>query len=127
MVATVDYIERKFDEFNKLMFGGRLPKIPIVLSDAKTFLGVCVAKSKTLPNGLKQYYDYELRINTRIDLPEDVVEDTIIHEMIHYFIFYNNLHDSSAHGNIFLGIMQSINDNFGRKLSDIPPFTINLH
>ena len=79
MVATVDYIERRFDEFNKLMFGGRLPKLHIVLSDAKTFLGVCVVKSKILPNGLKQYYDYELRINTRIDLPEDVVEDTIIY------------------------------------------------
>lgn len=117
MKATVEYIERKFEEFNKQMFGGRLPKIPIVLSDAKSFLGVCVAKSTTLPNGLKQYYDYELRINTRIDFPEDVVEDTIIHEMIHYFIFFNNLHDTSAHGNIFLSIMQSINDNYGRKLS----------
>lgn len=99
------------------MFGGRLPKLPIVLSDAKTFLGQCVARTTTLPSGLKRYSDFELRINTRVDYPEEVVEDTIIHEMIHYFIFYNNLHDTSEHGNIFRSIMQSINDNYGRRIT----------
>ena len=117
MIPTIEYIEKKFEEYNHQMFGGRLPKLPIVLSDAKSFLGQCVARTTTLPNGLKQYSDFELRINTRVDYPEEIVEDIIIHEMIHYFIFYNNLHDSSAHGNIFLSIMQSINENYGRKLS----------
>jgi predicted SprT family Zn-dependent metalloprotease len=117
MTPTIEYIEKKFEEYNHLMFGGRLPKLPIVLSDAKTFLGQCVARTTTLPNGLKKYSDFELRINTRVDYPEEVVEDTIIHEMIHYFIFYHNLHDTSAHGDIFISIMQSINANYGRKLS----------
>ena len=99
------------------MFGGRLPKLPVVLRDAKTFLGQCVARATTLPNGLKKYSDFELRINTRVDYPEEIIEDTIIHEMIHYFIFYHNLHDTSAHGDIFISIMQSINANYGRELS----------
>ena len=39
MKATIPYIERKFEEFNQQMFAGKLPKLPIELSDAKTFLG----------------------------------------------------------------------------------------
>lgn len=99
------------------MFGGRLPMIPIKLSDAKTFLGLCVSKVRKLKDGRKQYYDFEMRINTRIDLPEHVVEDTIIHEMIHYFIGYNGLCDNSAHGAIFKSLMNNINITFGRNIS----------
>lgn len=117
MRATVEYVERKFEEYNQLMFGGHLPMIPIKLSDAKTFLGLCVSKVRKLKDGCKQHYDFEMRINTRIDLPETVVEDTIIHEMIHYFIGYNGLYDTSAHGAIFKSIMNSINSNFRRNIS----------
>lgn len=117
MTPTVEYIKRKFEEYNRLMFGGRLPEIRIELSDAASFLGMCVADVKRLPDGREQHSNFRLKINTRIDLPEQTVEDTIIHEMIHYFIFYNELHDTSAHGEIFRAIMASINATFGRKLS----------
>ena len=33
MKATVPYIEQKFEGFNRQMFGGKLPKIPVELSD----------------------------------------------------------------------------------------------
>ena len=32
MRATVPYIEQKFEEFNRQMFGRKLPKIPVELS-----------------------------------------------------------------------------------------------
>ena len=99
------------------MFGGELPEIPIYLSDAKTFLGKFCFKKRKLPNGKTAYYDFSLRMNTRLDLPEQEVEDTIIHEMIHYFIAYKNLEDASAHGPIFQHIMKSINERFGRHLT----------
>ena len=117
MRATVPYIEQKFEEFNRQMFGGKLPKIPVELSDAKTFLGQCVYKRRRKPFGKTELYDFRLRINTRLDLPEREVEDTIIHEMIHYYIGYNQLEDASAHGPIFLKIMNDINRRFGRNLS----------
>ena len=117
MRASIEYVQRKFEEYNALMFGGHMPMIPIKLSDAKTFLGLCVSKVKRLSDGRKQHYDFEMRINTRIDLPENVVEDIIIHEMIHYFIGYNGLCDSSAHGTIFRSIMKTINANFNRNIS----------
>ena len=33
MKATVPYIEQKFEGPNRQMFGGKLPKIPVELSD----------------------------------------------------------------------------------------------
>ncbi len=117
MKATIPYIEQKFEEFNRHMFGGKLPKIPVELSDAKTFLGQCVFKKRRKPFGKTESYDFRLRINTRVDLPEREVEDTIIHEMIHYYIGYNQLKDASAHGPLFLSIMNEINRKFGRNLT----------
>ncbi|MCM1310410.1 MAG: SprT-like domain-containing protein [Bacteroides sp.] len=117
MKPTVTYIEKKFEEFNRQIFGGRLPKLPIELSDASGFLGKCVFHQRRLPNGLKEYGDFRLRINTRIDLPENVIEDTIIHEMIHYLILWTGLQDTSDHGDIFRAIMTSINTAHGRNIS----------
>ncbi len=117
MIADVAYVKRKFREFNRQMFAGQLPEIPVYLSDAKTFLGKCCFKKRALPGGRTEYYDFSLRINTRVDLPEREIEDTIIHEMIHYFIAYKNLKDTSAHGVLFLQIMNGINERFGRHLT----------
>jgi len=117
MKATIEYIEKKFDEYNRQMFGSKLPRIPVELSDAKTFLGQCVFKKRRKAFGKTERYDFRLRINTRADLPERVVEDTIIHEMIHYYIGYNQLEDASAHGPLFVGIMNEINRRFGRNLT----------
>ena len=113
MKADIPFIEKKFEEFNKLMFAGELHKLPIELSNAKTFLGQCVFKIRRLTNGKTEKYDFRLRINTRIDLPEQELEDTIIHEMIHFYIGINQLNDTSAHGQI----MDAINVRYGRHMT----------
>ncbi|MBQ7691012.1 MAG: SprT-like domain-containing protein [Muribaculaceae bacterium] len=117
MRATIPYIEQKFEEFNRLCFAGELPKLPIRLSDAKTFLGKVVYKKRTLPDGRVEKYDFCLRINTRIDLSEQEVEDTILHEMIHYHIGVNQLKDTSSHGAVFVSIMNHINAKYGRHIT----------
>lgn len=99
------------------MFGGRLPSIPIRLSNAASYLGQCVSHVTTDTDGVRRHSGFELRISTRLDLPQATVDDTVIHEMIHYFIHYNGLHDTSAHGPIFRSIMQSINVTYGRNLT----------
>ena len=117
MKATIPYIQQKFDEFNALIFGSRLPRIPIMLSDAKTFLGQCVCKRRRTSKNATERYDFRLRINTRIDLPENELEDIIIHEMIHYYIGYHQLDDTSTHGQLFMSIMSDINKRFGRHIT----------
>ena len=116
MKATIPYVEKKFEEFNQLIFDGKLPKLPIELSDAKTFLGVCVYKKRRTLLGKVVCYDFKLRINTRIDLDEAEVEDIIIHEMIHYYIGYNRIVDTSAHGRVFRQLMTEINERYGRHI-----------
>lgn len=115
MRATVDYVKAKFDAFNRQIFAGKLPPIPIELSNAKTFLGMCSYRKRRIGNRVEKF-DFRLRINTRIDLPEQEVEDTIIHEMIHYYIGYFRLADSSAHGPRFRQIMDTINTRYGRHI-----------
>ncbi|MDE6682478.1 MAG: SprT-like domain-containing protein [Muribaculaceae bacterium] len=117
MKATIRYVEQKFDEFNRLMFGGKLPKLPVRMSDAVTFLGMCVAKVRTLPDGRRQHHDFELRVSLRHDIPERDLEDVIIHEMIHYFIMYNELNDTAPHGELFKAMMRSINRTYGRNIT----------
>ena len=117
MVPTQSYIKQKFNEFNRQMFGGKLPPIPIEMSDAKTFLGKCVFKQRRNSSGKLEYYDFKLRINTRADLPEQEVEDTLIHEMIHYYIHFNGIKDTSTHGKVFRQMMNDINQRFGRNIT----------
>ncbi len=117
MIATVPFIQKKFEEFNQLIFASELPKLPIELSDAKTFLGKCVFKHRQGKNGKTECYDFKLKINTRLDLPEVEIEDVIIHEMIHYYIGYNQLEDATAHGPRFLQMMNEINSKHGRHIS----------
>lgn len=46
MIPTIDYIERKFQEYNELMFEGKLKPLPFKLSSARSFLGQvrCIRK-----------------------------------------------------------------------------------
>ena len=117
MKPTLQFVKEKFREFNQLCFNGMLPELPIELSDAMGFIGVCRYKKRRLDDGTIELYDFRLSINKRIDLPEEEIEDTIIHEMIHYFIGLNRLEDSSSHGPMFQHLMESINEKYGRLIT----------
>ncbi len=117
MRANIPFITEKFHEYNELFFGGKLPTVPILLSQAKTYIGICMFKKKTTFLHESRPYDFKLCFSTRLDLPQNVLEDTIIHEMIHLYIGVNNIKDSSPHGNIFKSFMHQINEKFGRNIS----------
>ena len=117
MIPTVPYIEAKFDEFNALIFGGRLPRIPVALSNAASYVGLCTYKTRRHLLGRMEYYGFRLRISKRFDLPEQEVEDTIIHEMIHYSIRLDGIKDTSAHGKVFRQMMDHVNSTFGRHVT----------
>lgn len=117
MKATIDYVKRKFDIFNGQMFGGKLPPIHIVLSNARTFSGQCSYRTRRTLLGKKENYDFKLKVSTRIDMDEDELDDIIIHEMIHYYIGYFQQKDSSSHGPLFRKMMEEINAKHGRHIS----------
>lgn len=117
MIASLEYIERKFKEYNELCFEGKLKPLPFKLSNARTFLGQVAFMREKNPDGTWHYYGFVFRINIKIDLPEAEVEDTILHEMIHYWILSNQMQDTGPHGEIFIKKMKEINVKFNRNLS----------
>lgn len=117
MKASLDYIQQKFIEYNRLCFDDELPLLPFKLSNARTFLGQLKFTKKRNLWGKWHYQDFVFCINTAKDMPEELLEDTILHEMIHYYILYHQLHDSSAHGKLFVQKMNEINKRFNRHIS----------
>lgn len=117
MRPTLVYIEQKFGEFNQLCFEGQLPPIRIVMTRARSYLGLCFYRTQRGLLGRKRNFDFCLRFSTLFDLPEEVIEDIILHEMIHYHIAYHHLRDSSSHGKLFRQMMNDINTRHGRHIS----------
>jgi predicted SprT family Zn-dependent metalloprotease len=117
MIATIEYIEKKFQEYNELMFEGKLKPLPFKLTTARTFLGQVRFYQEKNPDGTMHYMNFQFVISTKVDLPESEVEDTIIHEMIHYWILSNQMQDTGPHGEIFKKKMKEINVKFNRNLS----------
>ena len=117
MRATIDYIKRKFDEYNELCFEGKLKPLPFKLSNAKSYLGAVFFQREKNADDTWHYYGFVFKISTVMDLPEDVVEDTILHEMIHYYIMSNQMQDTGPHGKLFITKMKEINVKFNRNLS----------
>lgn len=100
-----------------MFFGGQLPDIPLELSRASSYIGICTFKTRKKWFGKAEYYDFRIRISTRLDLSDAEVEDTLIHEMIHYWIRLNRIQDTSAHGREFRRMMNEINQRYGRHIT----------
>lgn len=117
MIATIPFLQERFETFNHAYFGGALPPVPIKLSRAVRSLGACTYRKQRRPFGKLVFSDFCIRISTQFDLPENELEDILLHEMIHYEILSGQRRDSSAHGVLFRSRMQEFNDKYGRHIT----------
>lgn len=117
MIATLPFLQERFDTFNETCFSASLQPVPIKLSRAVRSLGACTYKKRRHLFGKVEYYGFCIRISTQYDLPENQLEDILLHEMIHYEILSKQWQDTSAHGMIFRRRMQEINEQSGRHIS----------
>lgn len=117
MIANLDFLKARFEEFNRLVFAGRLPMPLLTLCDATSFVAQYKSKLRELPGGHKEPCGHQIRFSTAFNLDEREMEDTLVHEMIHYFIAYNGLRDRTAHGPLFKALMQAVNEAHGRNIS----------
>lgn len=115
MVFTIPFIEKKFKEFNELIFHGKLPIVPIKLNKTTRSLGQCCFYSNFREN--KEPIGYSLKFSENFDLAENVLEDIIIHEMIHLYLGVNNLQDTYHHGANFKKLMIEINARYHRNVT----------
>lgn len=116
MIPDLQYLQSRFDHFNKLIFGGRLPQCGFRIVEARTFRGHCSSKVRQHADGVKEYFDFVISLSCSFDVGEQEIDDTIIHEMIHYFIRLHGLEDSSPHGEIFMAMKNSINRTHKRNI-----------
>lgn len=116
MIVTLPYLQAAFKQYNHQIFEDKLPTPTLKLSRARTRLGQMAYKRKT-SWGQTKYYDFTIGISTAFDLSQKELDDVIIHEMIHYYIAYTGLKDSSAHGNIFRSMMETINRRHSRNIT----------
>ena len=118
MQITLNFITNRFEEYNRLMFGGVLPPLPIKLGRARTRLGsLCYSYKRGLFGlGKREIYNLHMRFSTYYDLSQEMWEDIIIHEMIHYYLITTKQQDRTPHGPNFRRMMKDINQKFGRNI-----------
>lgn len=114
MKATIEFLNDRFDKFNRTIFRDPLPRPLTHITTAKSFLGQFKEERSGFAGRVKTYH---LTLSNRYDLPEEVLEDTVIHEMIHFKIAHAGLRDTSSHGKIFRQTMNEINTRFGRHIT----------
>lgn len=117
MRATRKFIAEKFKIFNTEIFGGELPEIPLVLTNAGRAMGMVRYQTRSRFGGKKEIFNLRLQISTRYDMPQPELEDILIHEMIHLYIISKGLRDTSSHGTLFRKLMSDINARHGRNVT----------
>ena len=115
MRATLEFLEDRFDRFNKDVFRGELPRPVMHISSARSFMGQFKVEGNR--GSLRNKEVCHLTLSDRYELEERVLEDIVIHEMIHFFIHYKRMKDSSSHGIQFRNLMNDINSRFGRNIT----------
>lgn len=109
MRPEIDIMLRSFNKLNNLYFGGRLPKIDIKLTQARTRLGSFNIVKKTDGLGRVVSLNRSISISICFDRTLQEYENTLAHEMIHYAIHLNGPHDETPHGQAFCRYRDRIN------------------
>ncbi len=119
MEITTEYIEKRFQYFNQLCFGGRLVLPPIRLSRSRRTLGQVRFMRRHRLWGKTKFYGFEFVISSLgvSFMDAEQVDDIILHEMIHFSILSDQLQDTSAHGKLFRSEMLRINRDFNRHIT----------
>lgn len=116
MEISAEYIKSRFDYYNKLIFGSKLPVLPISIGRARKTLGAIKYKRKYTLFGHSEIKEIKMVISSYYSLSADEYDDIVIHEMIHYYIIHNKIKDTSSHGKVFRKLMTDINRKFDRNV-----------
>lgn len=114
MTVTLPILCDRFNRFNELIFGGRLPRIQLRVSSAATRAGSFSHRTMRSRSGTE--HRRTISISSAFDLSPDALDDVIIHEMIHYWIDLYGPREA-PHGPAFRAMMQEINRTHRRHIT----------
>lgn len=122
MRATLQFLQEKFEEFNRTVFAGALPRVTIGVFHARRRLGEL--RYPRYSSGRRPApEEYTIRISDYFDMEQAALEDTLIHEMIHLYIHWFDIPDRSAHGPAFRKMAAAINRRHGRHITVTRPLS----
>lgn len=90
---TVEWMARKYDEFNRNYFGGELPACKFATDMVTTRWGNAHVKWDSVRDGYNYRIvgsDYKITLTNAWTFPENVKECTLLHEMIHIADYYQH-------------------------------------
>lgn len=107
-------LEQLFDHFNEAYFGGKLPKVRLVVSNSRTQLGQfrCEQRRRWFL-GSPVMANPVIKVSAYYKLPERETMNILLHEMIHYYIAWSGKRDTSSHGRLFRQWMDRLNREHG--------------
>jgi len=122
MLATPKWMEINYDKFNELLFGGKLPRVSLIINNRLSKAwgrAHCRFNYKT-----GSITPTKIEMVSKRDCPEEVLKNILVHEMIHiedYYLFpqhylyrtywgeYKLVRGYDAHGDWFNGECERIN------------------
>ena len=110
MQVTIEWIEQKFNLFNKDYFEGKLPVPEFRVSKNRSRFGAFIIGHLRKRNVSPTKSDI-IEISVFMDREEHVFENTLIHELIHMYVYLNNMLDKTSHGPNFRLMMKKINSH----------------
>lgn len=112
-------VQQRYAYYNKLLFDGSLPTIPITFGNHKNMAGFVEAKTMRSSLGIKFLVPNSLRmvLSTRFERTSEQQDAILIHEMIHVH-FYAVGNCDEDHGSEFVAM--------AKQCSKIAGFTIPL-
>lgn len=133
MKPDSDWIQQKYDEFNRRYFNGRLNSCVLECRPCGSkFLGYFTIQGDNIKyekssrrmfwthfDNSRVYVDYDsfvgicdplIVLNTNYDAPESSWENTLIHEMCHYYTYMEGYVPKQGHGREFKDIARKLYD-----------------
>lgn len=133
MKPDLDWIQQKYDEFNRRYFDGVLNSCDLECRPCGSkFLGYFTIQGENIKyekstrrmfwsdyDNSRVYVDYDLFVsicaplivlNTNYDAPESSWENTLIHEMCHYYTYMDGYVPKQGHGREFKDIARQLYD-----------------
>lgn len=89
MIVTVEWMKKKFQEFNKKYWNGEIETPVFKTSRSEHLFGqaLCNIDRRTWKT-----HDYALKMSIYYDQPEHYLEETLLHEMIHLYEYQTRPH-----------------------------------
>ena len=85
MLVTVEWMQRKYDEFNQKYWNGELPRVQMIVMNRRTTYGYASYRYNTITNTVTPT---SIKLSNYYDTSERGKENTLLHEMVHIADYY---------------------------------------